>query len=947
MGVWNPVSTKSEESAGSEAFGKAPGREADAQLLLDIARTVLTRHGNGHWAVRPTEKWCFLTPPGDRPRKHGWKLHVSATPLSAPIVLARAARVLIRESCSFKFATDLTNVAHLVDIWQDRGFGGKFITAYPRDDEHFRVLAAILDEATEGLAGPRILSDKPLRPGSLVHSRYGTFHGDRRLTDDGVLVAEMTGPDGSVVDDVRNSWFSPPPWAVYPFPEEPAPPSAAPQSMLLGGRFRVHRAIRHANKGGVFRGTDERAGAEVVVKQARAHIGARLDGTDVRDRLREEARMLDRLAPLRVAPARVALFEEQGDLFLVEQAIPGEPLDAVTLQKDGAPSAAALLDLARNLVDLVGTVHEAGLVINDLKPQNALATPDGEVVLVDVEHITEQGAKGIPAYTRHYAAPEIVDEPRRAHHGLTADPASDCFSLGLTIFCMVTGLPATWISGRPGARRSRARREELLSHITHTHPQLQPFTAPIVGLTETDPQQRWSVKAAREYLAEPPQDRRSTTAVTRMRSTSLDDVIRDGIAHLHRTMAPHNESLWWMRPLPRGQADPCNAWNGAAGGLKVLARAYAAQPDLALPEESLRNTLEQAAAWVDARAFTVPRLLPGLSFGRAGTAWALYEAAGLLEDDAMAARALQLAKRLPLSGSSADITHGLSGAGLTHLHLSAVSGDEELHERALMYADAVLKAARRDDGAWSWPHAKHADSTLAGLDVYGYAHGVAGAGAFLLAAAQADAGAGGGSHGARERCLEGARGAADTLLAAALPHDGTLVWPNAVGSAERSGVGGQWCNGQAGIGGFLIRFWAQTGDQRYGQAAVECAATAVGHAWSLAPGACCGLAGVGHFLLDVAELTGQEEFRADAEHVAALLEAQHHIEVGPPRAAERSTGVDYAGGIAGVLDFLIRLRHGGPNPWTPATHAAGISSPDDHAASVKKSTSPPSAGRGV
>ncbi|HEU5331573.1 MAG TPA: class IV lanthionine synthetase LanL [Actinocrinis sp.] len=916
------MSTKSGESAGSEAFRTPSGRAADGQLLLDVARAVLTRHGEGHWAVRPTEKWCFLTPPDDRPRKHGWKLHVSATPLSAPIVLARAATVLVRRGCSFKFAPDLANVAQLVDIWQDRGFGGKFITAYPRDDEHFRVLATLLDEATEGLAGPQILSDKPFRPGGLVSSRYGAFHGDRRLTDDGVFVVQMAGPDGSVVDDVRNGWFSPPPWAVYPFSEQPAPPAAAPPSILLGGRFRVHRAIRHANKGGVFRGTDERDGAEVVVKQARAHVGARLDGTDVRDRLREEARMLDRLAPLRVAPAKVALFEEQGDLFLAEQAIPGEPLDAVTRRTDGAPSAAVLLTLARNLVDLVGTVHEAGLVINDLKPQNALATPDGEVVLVDVEHITERGAKGIPAYTRHYAAPEIVEEPRRGRSGLIADPAADCFSLGLTVFCMVTGLPATWVSGRPGARRSRAAREDMLAHITRTHPELEPFAALIVGLTQSDPEQRWTVKTAREYLAAAPRDRRSTSAATPMRPTSLDEVIRDGIAHLQRTMTPHKESLWRMRPQPRGQADPCNAWNGAAGGLKVLARAYAARPDLALPEDPLRRALEEAADWVDARAFAIPRLLPGLSFGRAGTAWALYEAADLLDDDAMAARALNLAKRLPLAGPSPDVTHGLSGAGLVHLHLSTVSGDEELRERALMYAEAVLKAARRDGDAWSWPHAKQADSALAGLDVYGYAHGVAGAGAFLLAAAQAEAGAGGsgeGSSEARERCMEGARGAADTLLAAALTDGGAPAWPSAVGGAEPSGVGGQWCNGQTGIGGFLLRFWAQTGEQRYGEAALECAAAVVRHAWSLAPGACCGLAGVGHFLLDAAQLTGQEELRADAEHVAGLLEAQHSIEAGPPKAAERDTGLDYAGGIAGVLDFLIRLRHGGPNPWTPTT----------------------------
>ena len=362
-------------------------------------------------------------PPDDVPRRHGWKLHVSATPLSAPIVLARSAEVLIRHGCSFKFATDLARVAQLVEIWYDRGGGGKFITAYPRDDEHFRVLADRLHEVTEGLAGPRILSDKQFRQGSLVHSRYGAFRGDQHLTDDGKFVSQLVGPDGSTGSDVRNAWFSQPAWAVYPFPEEPVRAAAAPESVLLGGRFRVRGAIRHANKGGVYRATDEHDGAEVIVKQARAHVGARLDGTDVRDRLRKEARMLELLAPMRVAPAKVALLEEQDDLFLAEEAVPGEPLNAVSPRKSAVLADGELLSLVRKLVELVARVHEAGWVIQDLKPQNVMVTPEGDVLLVDVEHVTERGVHRAPAFTPNYGAPEVADEVRRGRTSVVAASA--------------------------------------------------------------------------------------------------------------------------------------------------------------------------------------------------------------------------------------------------------------------------------------------------------------------------------------------------------------------------------------------------------------------------------------------------------------------------------------------------------------------------------------------
>jgi rhamnogalacturonyl hydrolase YesR len=129
---------------------------------------------------------------------------------------------------------------------------------------------------------------------------------------------------------------------------------------------------------------------------------------------------------------------------------------------------------------------------------------------------------------------------------------------------------------------------------------------------------------------------------------------------------------------------------------------------------------------------------------------------------------------------------------------------------------------------------------------------------------------------------------------------------------------GQWCNGQAGIGGFLIRAWEATGEERYADMAVRCAAAVMSHAWRLEIGACCGLSGAGHFLLDVAELTGEARFRVDAEHLASILQAKSHIADGLPIPGHRDSGFDYQAGIAGTLDFLIRLRRGGPNPWAPA-----------------------------
>ncbi|MGW1616823.1 class IV lanthionine synthetase LanL [Streptomyces sp. NPDC002285] len=882
---------------------------ADSLLLLDVVRAVLARLGGQRWIVRPTDTWCYVTAPGNISRKHGWKLHISATPLSAPLVLARAAEILIRHGCTFKFATDIPRMAQLVGIWYDRGGGGKFITIYPRDDEQFRLLAEALHEGTEGLPGPQILSDKPFQHGSLVHFRYGEFNGDKRFTDDGVFISQMEGPDGSLVSDERKAWFSPPAWAKPPFPGQPVQAGEAPESVLLNGRFRVRGAIRHANKGGVYRAVDERDGSEVIVKQARAHVGAGLDGADVRDRLREEARMLKVLAPLKVAPTKVALFEEDSHLFLVEEAIPGEPLDAWAAENRGELSQNDLVGMGRRLVQLMEQVHRADLVIRDLKPQNIMVTPSRDLLLIDVEFVAERGRRRSPAFTQGFCAPEVAEAGR--HSGPVPDPSADCFSLGVTLFCMATGLQPAWVSGQPGSLRSRPERELLLAHIRKDYPHLAPFHELILGLTESDPEERWSLDQARKFLADiPGREASPAPAAPLARSGSLDRLLEDGITHLQRSMTPHETALWKMRPRPSGEeADTCNAWNGAAGPLRVLTHAARVRHS-----ESLRASVAQATTWISERLFNIPRLLPGLSFGRAGTAWALHDAATLIGDEAIAARAIDLAKRLPVVWPSPDITHGLSGAGMAHLYLWEATSDDELLHRALTCAEAVLGATQRRSEHWSWPTSPQADSNLAGANNDGYAHGTAGVGAFLLAAAQA-CGEDPRYRTLQQRCWEAAHGAARTLVRAARAEGGGITRLGGVGR-DIHGGNGQWCNGPAGMGGFLIRMWAATGEQRYADLAEQCVSTSLSSSWSLIPGACCGLAGVGHFLLDMSELTDQEDYHAQAEHLAGILHAQHIVE-GGLWLPSRDSWSDYATGVSGSLGFLIRLRHGGPSPWTP------------------------------
>ncbi|MFE9452215.1 class IV lanthionine synthetase LanL [Streptomyces sp. NPDC006739] len=890
------------------------------ELLRDVVEAARARTGAEAWRSQAGRKWHHLVPPQGQDRVQGWKLHVSATPLSAPLVLAQTAPVLLRHGCAFKFAATLDQVVELTDGRCERGRGGKFLTAYPDDDEQFRALAEALDRATSGLPGPPVLSDRPYRPGSVVSYRFGAFRGVEVLTDDGSSEVRLRAPDGTTEHDRRQAWFSPPPWADPPFaetgrPEDDAPGGgarrAAGSGTRIGGRFTVRRALRHAYRGGVFVALDAETGTEVVLKQARPHVGSWFTGQDLRDALRHEARVLALLPG--VAPRPIGLFEHEAGLFLAEEFIPGQTLGSwVTRRRraDGSLGAPVpeVNGMVGGLVDLLAAVHAQGLVCRDFNPNNVMVTPEGSLRLIDLEHAVVPGAPAQGIMTPGYAAPE---QHRGRSPRPAPTPAADLYSLGAVLFYLLTGTHPLLLPDEPADRTPGGRLGQLLGEAGYEEPAAERFTTLFAALTARSPHERWSLGQVRDLLATsaeagtehvaPAPIRPAALPAGAARRRLLGRALEDGLAHLSHTATPRADRLWPATGTSEA-TDPCNAGHGAAGVLGVLVRA-AALPGGTVTTDTVRST----ADWIRERLPLLGRTLPGLFSGRAGTAWALLSAAHLLGDEAMERRAVDLALSLPVVWPRPGVWHGTAGAGLALVHMWRATGDPRIATQAHACADAALTAAGHTgpDG----PDGPGPD--LLGTAGYGFAHGVAGVGAFLLAMA--------GALG-RADCLEGAARAGRTLVDA-MEEAGTAghrpTWPDA-GDPTRTPR--SWCEGTAGTGAFLIRLWQVTGDA----SALRCARRAGALAWRdrLNPSGsvCHGAPGSGELLLDLAQATGEQRYLDQAEALAACLLSRHGLR-GARMLPADETGLDvspgYATGLAGTLGFLARIRDEGPRLWMP------------------------------
>ncbi|WKU43202.1 class IV lanthionine synthetase LanL [Streptomyces sp. VNUA116] len=903
------------------------------------------------WTLRDSETWCMVTPVGYRPRRQGWKLHLSATVGSAHQVLRGAAGVLVAHGCAFKFAVSPRVTADLTSVRAPREHSGKFLTAYPADDDQLRTLAEELHRATLGLPGPAILSDRRYRPDSLVHYRFGCFSPPRELDDEGFYRGRLQAPDGTLTADERNAWFSPPAWARPPFD----PPVRARGRrdrggpVLIAGRYLVREAVRHSNRGGVYRAQDEHTGEDVLLKEARAHVGAQPGGSDARDWLRYEAGVLARLAPQGMAPAPREVFEAGGHVFLAEDLIDGENLHRWSAEEasrnGGLLPVPAAWRLARELTRLVGDVHAAGFVLRDLKPTNVVMRPDGTPVLVDLECAVRTGTTVHVAGTQGFTAPEHLSG---AGTGPAPGPEADCFSLGATLLHATAGINPLLAPDAPPARSAGDRLAVMVEAAAGDCPALAALAPLVLGLTADAPA-RWPLEKAAAFLragtgAEtgtrtpvgavtaagagtateagtsargkararvrartrigPPAAAESPGApLPLLQGSALDRLLHDGLGLIAATADPEAVHLW-PRPRSLPEGDPCNVQQGAAGVLAVLDRAVRTGE-----APALLPLLRTAAHWIDAQLALPGRVLPGLYFGRSGTAWALHDAALTLDDPGLAGRARAYALRIPLEWPDPDVCHGLAGAGTAQLHLWHATGDPRFAERASQCADGVLRRTMEAEGGVDWlpgpPHRRE----LAGSASYGFAHGVAGLVAFLLAA---------GRDLDRPELVDIAIGGGHALCAVAERRGDIAVWPKGPGRTERQGLD-FWCNGASGIGTALVRLWQATGDPLFREYAERAGRAAHRDRWRVGPGSCHGVAGNAQLLVDLADMTGDAAYRDQAAEAAYCLYARAAVlqdgRLAVPDDTLREFCVSYQVGLAGALDLLLRLKHGGGRPW--------------------------------
>ncbi|HEY9369894.1 serine/threonine-protein kinase [Streptomyces sp.] len=210
---------------------------------------------------------------------------------------------------------------------------------------------------------------------------------------------------------------------------------------LLGGRYRVTSMIGRGGMGVVARAVDEMLNREVAVKVLRAFTDASAaELADLRTRMQREAQAAARIRHSGVVTVH-DVTEEQGLPVIVMELVEGSSLDDVLTER-GALEPHEAAAIGAKLMDALDAAHQVGVLHRDVKPANVLLEHGGRVVLTDfgIATMETSGDDAMAKLTRSGDIIGSVDylPPERAQ-GREPGPASDIWSLGMTLYAAVEG----------------------------------------------------------------------------------------------------------------------------------------------------------------------------------------------------------------------------------------------------------------------------------------------------------------------------------------------------------------------------------------------------------------------------------------------------------------------------------------------------------------------------
>jgi eukaryotic-like serine/threonine-protein kinase len=219
------------------------------------------------------------------------------------------------------------------------------------------------------------------------------------------------------------------------------PPQELPEPDMSGRRIGDYQLLRRLGRGGmaeVYLAEQLSLRRQVALKLLKKNLAG--DEAYIR-RFQHEAQAAAKLVHANI----VQIYEvgcTDGTYYISQEYVPGQNLKQLLGRLGHGMDAAGAVNIIRQVAAALHKAAEQKIIHRDVKPENIMITPGGEVKVADfgLARVAREGEGlnltqvGITMGTPLYMSPEQVE-------GRPVDPRSDIYSFGVTCYHMLAGHP--------------------------------------------------------------------------------------------------------------------------------------------------------------------------------------------------------------------------------------------------------------------------------------------------------------------------------------------------------------------------------------------------------------------------------------------------------------------------------------------------------------------------
>lgn len=333
----------------------------------------------------------------------------------------------------------------------------------------------------------------------------------------------------------------------------------------FNNRYTLTERVGLGGMAEVYRAKDNVLGRTVAVKVMLPQYAA--DPTFTK-RFRQEAASAANLQ----SPYIVSIYDWGLDgetYYIVMEFLRGTDLKTA-INERGAINQRKAAEIGSQIAQALSVAHEGGVIHRDIKPQNIMIQPDGNIKVMDFG-IARAGDAGLSQTatvlgTAHYVSPEQAQ-------GKELTGASDIYSLGVVLYEATTGkLP---FDGQDAVSVAVKQVNELPAPPSTINPNLDPgLEAIIMKALEKDPSKRFKDAAEMRHVL---------NDFLAGRPIALGDNISGLKTQVMGGVAPMQNGTAVMSPVAGGQA--------TGGFTQVGPRVYSAEDEAAAAKKKKRNII--------------------------------------------------------------------------------------------------------------------------------------------------------------------------------------------------------------------------------------------------------------------------------------------------------------------------------------------------------------------